>query len=393
MKNLRWIVKTCAGREHYLPYLRKHLPEDTEFCFDDTAKGVVGNSIKALRLAGKNPAVIMEDDILLTRDFEAKARAVIEERPLSLIQFFSMRKADLTEGSRLEPGRSYLMNQCHYMPPGLGRMLADYMEKRIDARPVNRGGSDSLYRDFLADHKIRYWLHVPSLVDHRVGPSAIDPSRGSTNRQSFTFTDPIPDDTMDPKPPKIVGDLSKPHMVEPQAKYLRSVYERADTILEYGSGGSTSVAASMPGKTIYAVENDAGFLKVMMEHLQDAPSQPHFHFVDMGEPGKWGRVTDLKENGSDYATTVWDLPKFTSPDVVLIDGRFRAACFVTTLARISKPATILFDDYVGRPNYHWISELLPVSEKVGRMAVFYASPGNLPGKLWTKIARAYSDSR
>lgn len=204
MAGLIWLVKTCAGREHYLPYLKRHLPVGTVYCFDDTGNGVVGNTIKALRIIGEAPAVVMEDDILLTQHFEEKARAAIADKPDNLIQFFSMRKADLTVGSRWEPGRSYLMNQCHYVPPGMAAPMADYMADRVHARARERGGSDSLMRDYLASNKLVYWVHVPSLVDHRVGKSAINPKRASTNRQSFTFRDPIPDKPVVKATPKAI---------------------------------------------------------------------------------------------------------------------------------------------------------------------------------------------
>jgi hypothetical protein len=40
--------------------------------------------------------------------------------------------------------------------------------------------------DWLATRGERYWLHVPSLVQHRVVPSVIN-RRRSSRRQSVTF--------------------------------------------------------------------------------------------------------------------------------------------------------------------------------------------------------------
>jgi len=191
---MRIIVKTCAGREHLLPYLERHLPSRAEFCFDDTGAGAMGCFLKALELAGSDPCLHMEDDIVLTRDFESKVGEVVQAFPDAPIQFFSMRKADLTVGSRWEPGRTYLMNQCHYLPAGMGQSIYWHWHLWAEEKKAKHpNGTDALVQDYLASNRLRYWLHCPSLVDHRKVVSAIDPRRGKTNRQSFTFTDPIED--------------------------------------------------------------------------------------------------------------------------------------------------------------------------------------------------------
>lgn len=182
---------TCAGREHFLPYLKANLPAETLWCFDDTG-GAMGNFLKMCGMAGDGALVQLEDDIRLTVDFEAKARAVIRRHQFAPIQFFSMRKADLTIGSRWEPGRSFMMNQCCYMPPGMPAALVRFYDTwgRKAEHPT---AYDMMMADFMASRRIRYFLHVPSLVDHRPGKSAINPRR-ATNRQSLTFRDPIPED-------------------------------------------------------------------------------------------------------------------------------------------------------------------------------------------------------
>ena len=48
-----------------------------------------------------------------------------------------------------------------------------------------------------------------------------------------------------------------------EAEALRAAYAIADVILEYGSGGSTALAAEMPGKTVFSVESDAAWLAGM----------------------------------------------------------------------------------------------------------------------------------
>ena len=183
---MRYILRTCAGREHYADYVKKCIPS-VEICFDDVG-GAMQNWIKSLEMAGNDAVVNLEDDIWITNNFEEKLKAVVFDKPSSVIQFFSMRKADLTEGSRWDSGRSYLMAQCTYFPKKMSRGILAF-SKKYDNITHKSHPLDSMVADYLNKARIKYWIHCPSLVDHRVGKSMIDPRRASTNRQSFTFLD------------------------------------------------------------------------------------------------------------------------------------------------------------------------------------------------------------
>ena len=182
---MKTIIRTTPERGDYRAYLERHLP-DAEWIVDDARRGARATFIDALRLAGDDPALILEDDIILTEDFMAKALSVCWWHPSSVIQFFSMRGDDLTVGSRWD--RKFAMNQCTYFPAGYGPMIADYLP-RWPARDQHTSACDILVNDWLRSRREPYWLHVPSLVEHRIGVSAINPSR-SSKRQSKTFRDP-----------------------------------------------------------------------------------------------------------------------------------------------------------------------------------------------------------
>ena len=157
----------------------------------DEGGGAMQCFYQALRAAGNDAVIHMEDDVLLTQGFEAKALSVVDNFNVMPIQFFSMRKADLTVGSRVEKGAKFLMGQCFYLPEGVSARILSFapLWHRHDTHPT---GLDTLVADFFAANKMSYYLHVPSLVDHRECVSEIN-SRRSTKRQSLTFTDPIYD--------------------------------------------------------------------------------------------------------------------------------------------------------------------------------------------------------
>lgn len=163
-----------------------------------------------------------------------------------------------------------------------------------------------------------------------------------------------------------------------EAALLSATYARAQVILEYGSGGSTLLAASMPGKYIISVESDRTWaIELQLKIDCSAALSPALVWhVDIGPTGRWGRpVGDTGwQRYHHYPLSVWSEPFFRHPDVVLIDGRFRAACFMATALRITRPVTVLFDDYVERPAYHVVERLAAPHQRIGRMALFQLEP-------------------
>jgi len=158
-----------------------------------------------------------------------------------------------------------------------------------------------------------------------------------------------------------------------EGEYVKAAYERGNTILEYGSGGSTKLAAEMPGKRVFSVESDLLWAVRLQRRIDEIAKSPtYIHYVNIGRTGSYGRPIndEMWRHHYQYAASIWLLPFFSHPDVVLIDGRLRAACFLFAGLSITRPTTILFDDYAGRPAYHRIEHFAKPSELVGRMAVF-----------------------
>ena len=106
----------------------------------------------------------------------------------------------------------------------------------------------------------------------------------------------------------------------------------------------------------------------------------HSIVADIGPTGPLGRPVDRSHmhNWPDYAVAVWRNLKADgrTPDVVLIDGRFRVACFLASAMNLPAGAAILFDDYEGRSRYHVVERHMPLAAMEGRMAVFEV-PKNL----------------
>lgn len=163
-----------------------------------------------------------------------------------------------------------------------------------------------------------------------------------------------------------------------ESELVCEAYREARTILEYGSGGSTWLAASQPRKFVLSVESDRDWAIALQARIDAAnlPSSTVVWHVDIGPTGRWGRPNTYENwrNYHRYPQSIWTQPFFRHPDVVLIDGRLRPACLVSTCLRITRPVRVLFDDYVNRPVYHEVERLVSPTKTIGRMAVFDLEP-------------------
>lgn len=188
-----------------------------------------------------------------------------------------------------------------------------------------------------------------------------------------------------------VTTIERPELTFPQevGDWVRALYLQAEVILEYGSGGSTVLAAEMDGKRVFSVESDRRWAQNMEAYFgANPPASPvTMHWADIGPTGKWGRPKDHSgwQGYHRYPLSVWDREDFVKPDLVLIDGRFRPACLLTAMMRSDGPVTVLFDDYVSRRAYRAIERIIEPVEIRGRMARFEVSPGLPPAEHMTWV--------
>jgi hypothetical protein len=177
----RIIIRGMPVRAAYIAALRKQLPS-AELCIDRTRNGM-DTFVAAMRMAGDDPAVHMEDDVVLCHDFVTRLEVEIAARPDNVVQFFSMRKEDETVGSRFD--NRFMMTQCFYLPAGLSRAVAEFYPgwPRLAKDPT---GFDLMLGEFLQSQHMKYWIVIPNLVDHLPLKSLISKGR-STKRQSKTF--------------------------------------------------------------------------------------------------------------------------------------------------------------------------------------------------------------
>jgi len=178
----------------------------------------------------------------------------------------------------------------------------------------------------------------------------------------------------------------------------------AGSYLEFGSGGSTVLAAKA-GIPFVVVESDPVFLKAVRKKLIALeafdPRMQTFVHADIGLTEAWGapvmhgptpqRVARWRRYPEAPWSTLTHLP---GPYLVLVDGRFRAACALQAAKFLSgRAGEVLIDDYVDREYYHGVEEYLDLVETAGRMALFKPRANVNMAALDAAILRYSADFR
>ncbi|MFC3616497.1 hypothetical protein ACFORG_22365 [Lutimaribacter marinistellae] len=189
------------------------------------------------------------------------------------------------------------------------------------------------------------------------------------------------------------SSIKRPTLTMPpeEAEVLRTAYREASVILEYGSGGSTALAAEFEDKHITSVESDRGWARMMKQWFAENPpsqdSTVDIQWVNIGETHDWGHPVSA-ERWRDYANYplgVWKASGRPHPDVVLVDGRFRVGCALATAFNITRPVTLLFDDYTRRKWMHEVESFIGTPLVVGRVGVFHVEPTPVPGDRLDRV--------
>lgn len=119
--------------------------------------------IEQLIYMSDEDAIMLEDDLLFSKDFNEEIDKAISRFPDKVINFYYMYLQFMP--IRPFPGKSFLNNQCVYYPKGVAKKIAEEMEKvisegctekqydRIQAIAMDRLGIDFIsYRPMIVQH-------------------------------------------------------------------------------------------------------------------------------------------------------------------------------------------------------------------------------------------------
>jgi len=177
---------------------------------------------------------------------------------------------------------------------------------------------------------------------------------------------------------------STPHFdSESTTMWFIEKLKRSKRYLEYGTGGSTYLAAQNKVNFI-CVDSDRFFLNSVKNKIKNSSflneGEQKYYYADIGLTGPWGMpVTFIKptrqrlELFKNYSSPPEECQSKTFiPDLILVDGRFRVACALKIIKLLAneKAWTLVVDDYFKRDQYKVIESFAKLDKYVGRMAVF-----------------------
>jgi hypothetical protein len=138
---------------------------------------------------------------------------------------------------------------------------------------------------------------------------------------------------------------------------------------EYGCGTSTIYVALNSDATILSVDSSQDWINSVSNKLSGR-GKIKLHYANVGVVGEWGTPINYKNYSNFNEYTDWIWKQDLSPDIVLIDGRFRVCCFLTSLLFAKEGTKLIFDDYTNREYYHIVEMFIQPSITSGRQALF-----------------------
>jgi hypothetical protein len=150
---------------------------------------------------------------------------------------------------------------------------------------------------------------------------------------------------------------------------FKQSFSNTKVYAEYGCGASTVWVFKNEECDILCVDSSEVWLSHVRQQCGDS-KKLHLHFANVGQIGEWGTPINYENYNGFHDYTDWIWSQSQSPDLVLIDGRFRVCCFLTSILRAKEGARILFDDYTNRPEYHIVERFVKPVSTCGRQALF-----------------------
>jgi len=151
---------------------------------------------------------------------------------------------------------------------------------------------------------------------------------------------------------------------------FKRVLKQANRYGEYGCGKSTKWVLNNTSSNVIAVDTSQQWVDEVVADNKANNERLVIKHVDLGAVGKWGNPIDFSKHlcFGEYTNFMWQ--QDTKPNVVLVDGRFRVCCFLTSLKYADEGTCILFDDYTTRPKYHVVEKYVERVEECGRQCLF-----------------------
>lgn len=161
----------------------------------DTEHQPVDSFIKMLSQIGDENAVLLEDDLILCKNFKEEIENVINNHPTEVINFFTQPNYWFETHTRLAP---FEYNQCTYYPKGIGKQIAEAMNNIKGTFFQNRLWS-IVENAALSNLGITHLQYRPCLIQHNDFNSILKSPGYLARRDTIYFKDYLDECNIDYK--------------------------------------------------------------------------------------------------------------------------------------------------------------------------------------------------
>lgn len=126
---------------------------------------------------------------------------------------------------------------------------------------------------------------------------------------------------------------------ENNAILFKKIIATCNVYAEYGCGLSTQYVLDNTNTPVLSVDSSNEWVKIVKTRSEDS-KRLYIYYANVGAVGEWGRPINYQKRSNFQEYTDWIWEQNITPDTVLIDGRFRVACFLTCLLKAPKNTRI-----------------------------------------------------
>ena len=145
----------------------------------------VESFIKQLEIISEENSVLLEDDLILCKNFKQKIEEIINQFPDKIINFFTFPQVYF----QTREFKKFLWNQCTYYPKNISKQIALVM-KKIKKQKDEIGESlqyDVLENLALEELRITHIQYRPCIIQHLDGKSLV--GNKDSGRMTIYFVD------------------------------------------------------------------------------------------------------------------------------------------------------------------------------------------------------------
>lgn len=169
----------------------------------------------------------------------------------------------------------------------------------------------------------------------------------------------------------------RPWFDEEDLEVIAGLLDRERVVVEYGTGSST-LYFGVNAKAVHSVDSSRNYIAaVAAEAARRDLSNVHLSLADIGPVGDWGWPIDVYPTAKNlqkwkaYLEAPWSSVGDVPVGLVVVDGRFRAACTAYSIGKLldrhQSNFVIFLDDFVGREeSYGRLSEIAVLERTPGR---------------------------